>query len=376
MLMHHARMSRSWKRQPVRFGTGPKRTRSYNQRCAVRVMYAKNTTAGQWRAHGRYVARESATREGDPKAVGFDSRGESIDIAERLESWQKARDERLWKLIVSPEFSDRSDLKRLTLDLVARMETDLGTPLEWVPVAHYNTEHPHVHVALRGIGVEGRRLSLSRDYVKQGIREIAEDLCTRQLGYRTQLDAAVAQRREVHQHRYTSLDRIIKRDAENSGEAGAPFFAIAKDPDRARFGGSVRLVEQHTVERLKVLESMGLAEPTSPSTWRVRQDFENILRAMQRSADRQKMLAAHGVLMSDERLPLAVLGLPPSRFVGRQDLGAWGGRHRMPGGPQLPPARRDRRTGSLHLLHAGDGRGTKSRRPANQYVHSASKAIF
>ena len=54
---------------------------------------------------------------------------------------------------------------------------------------------------------------------------------------------------------------------------------------------------------------MGLAEPTGPNTWRVRQDFENVLRAMQRSADRQKMLAAHGVLMSDERLQLAVLDL-------------------------------------------------------------------
>src|ERR1700689_1750535 len=30
---------------------------------------------------------------------------------------------------------------------------------------------------------------------------------------------------------------------------------------------------------------------------------------MQRSADRQKMLVAHGVLMSDERLPLVVLDL-------------------------------------------------------------------
>jgi hypothetical protein len=60
---------------------------------------------------------------------------------------------------------------------------------------------------------------------------------------------------------------------------------------------------------LKFLESMGLAEPADPNTWHVRQDFENILRAMQRSADRQKMLAAHGVLMSDERLPLAVLDI-------------------------------------------------------------------
>ncbi len=272
-------------------------------------MYAKNTVAGQWRAHGRYIARESATQEGDPKGVGFDGRGESIDIAERLESWQKAGDERLWKLIVSPEFGDRADLKRLTCDLASRMERDLGMPLEWVAVAHYNTEHPHVHIALRGIGIDCRPLNLRQDYVKQGIREIAEDLCTRQLGHSTELDAATAQRREVHQHRYTSLDRIIKRAAEPEGEADSPTFTLVMDPERAGLGRSAPLVEQHTAERLKFLESIGLAEPTDPNTWRVRQDFENILRAMQRSADRQKTVAAHGVLMSDERLPLTVLDL-------------------------------------------------------------------
>jgi len=270
-------------------------------------MYAKNTVAGQWRAHGRYVARESATQESDPKAVGFDSRGESIDIAARLEGWQKAGDERVWKLIVSPEFGDRADLKRLTRDLVSRMERDLGIPLEWVAVAHYNTEHPHVHMALRGIGAEACPLRLNRDYIRLGIREIAEDLCTRQLGHRTELDTAMAQRREVNQHRYTSLDRIIKRDAERVEEADSPFFTVAADLRRGGFGRNAPLVEQHTAERLKFLESMGLAEPTGPTTWRVRQDFENVLRAMQRSVDRQKMLAAHGVLMSDERLPVAVL---------------------------------------------------------------------
>lgn len=270
-------------------------------------MYAQNTIGGQWRAHGRYVARESATHEGDPKAVGFDDRGESIDIAARLESWQKAGDERLWKLIVSPEFGDRADLKLLTRDLVARMEKDLGTHVQWVAAAHYNTEHPHVHLALRGIGAEGVPLSLSKDYVKQGIREIAEDLCTRQLGHRTDLDAAVAQRREVHQHRFTSLDRIIYRDAGKAGEPASPFFMAQIGSRQGGLSRSTPLEEQHTAERLKFLESMGLAEPAGPKTWRVRQDFENVLRAMQRSADRQKMLAGHGVLMSDERLPLAVL---------------------------------------------------------------------
>jgi hypothetical protein len=130
-----------------------------------------------------------------------------------------------------------------------------------------------------------------------------------ELGHRTELDAAAAQRREVRQHRYTSLDRIIKRDAEKAEEADSAFFTVAMNHGRDGLGRRAQLVGQHTAERLKFPESMGLAESTGPNTWRVRQDFENVLRAMQRSSDRQKMLAAHGVLMSDERLPLAVLDL-------------------------------------------------------------------
>jgi type IV secretory pathway VirD2 relaxase len=196
--MHHARMTGVRKGRVVGFGTATMHARPYSQRCAVRVLYSKNASKGQWRAHGRYVARESAAQESDPNAVGFSSSQEGIDIATRLDAWQKANDERMWKLIVSPEFGDRVDLKRLTRDLMSEMQTDLAMPLEWIAVAHYNTEHPHVHIALRGVGVEGRPIRLSRDYIRGGIREVAETLCTRQLGYRTEFDAAEAQRKEVH----------------------------------------------------------------------------------------------------------------------------------------------------------------------------------
>jgi hypothetical protein len=47
-------------------------------------------------------------------------------------------------------------------------------------------------------------------------------------------------------------------------------------------------MERRTAERLMVLESMGLAESNGPKSWRVRRNFENILRAMQRSVDPQK----------------------------------------------------------------------------------------
>jgi len=306
IIMHHARTTSRRLRTSAGKGSGPSRIRPYSQRCAVRVIYAKNATSGQWRAHGRYVARESATQDGDSKAVGFDGNGESIDIAARLEGWQKASDERLWKVIVSPEFGDRADLKRLTRELLARMEGDLRTTLQWVAVAHYNTEHPHVHVALRGIDAEGHALRLSRDYIRQGIRSAAEDLCTRQLGYRTEFDAATAQRREVHEHRYTSLDRVIKRDAVWPESVASTFFTIERDPNQIGGNSTARLLQQHTTERLIALEGMGLAERADPNLWRVRGNFEDVLRSMQRSADRQKMLAAHGVPMSDERLPLVV----------------------------------------------------------------------
>ena len=72
------------------------------------------------------------------------------------------------------------------------MEKDLGTQLEWAAAEHYNTEHPHVHVVIRGVRDSGEVLRLSREYVQQGIRAIAADLCTRQIGYRTELDGVEA----------------------------------------------------------------------------------------------------------------------------------------------------------------------------------------
>ena len=256
IIMHHARMSGIRTRRVAGFGGGATHARPHLQRCAVRILIQRTPVKGSGEPMDVTLpAKVLLTRESDsmePK--------ESINIALRLAGWQKASDERLWKLIVSPEFGDRVDLKRLTRDLMSEMEADLGTPLEWVAVAHFNTEHPHVHVALRGVGTEGRQVRLSRDFIREGIRHIAEDYCTRQLGLRSERDTAESQRREVQQHRYTSLDRIIQRDAGNAVSTESTFFTVTKDPSRAGLGPSVSLTERRTAERLMFLASMGLAE--------------------------------------------------------------------------------------------------------------------
>jgi hypothetical protein len=173
-----------------------------------------------------------------------------------------------------------------------RVSEDLGGSLEWVAVVHRNTEHPHVHIALRGQAADGRALRLSRDYVKRGVREIAEDLCTRQLGFRTTLDAAEAERREIPENRFTSLDRLILRNSA-AVENGLAFTRTA-DAGREH--------NHHVAARLIALSRMGLAERAGDGSWLLRTDMEQVLRAMQRAGDRQKTLFAHGELVSDKRL--------------------------------------------------------------------------
>jgi Protein of unknown function (DUF3363) len=48
---------------------------------------------------------------------------------------------------------------------------------------------------------------------------------------------------------------------------------------------------------------MGLAKSVASQEWVVQGDFESVLRTMQQTVDRQKMLTAHGALLSDPRLP-------------------------------------------------------------------------
>ena len=88
-------------------------------------------------------------------AVEFNRERDSVDVVRELERWQSSGDQRLWKVILSPEFGDRLDLGRLARDLVEGMSLDLETELEWIGVAHHNTEHPHVHMVIRGARSDG-----------------------------------------------------------------------------------------------------------------------------------------------------------------------------------------------------------------------------
>jgi hypothetical protein len=63
------------------FGSSKAARKPFNQRCAVRITYSKNKVAGQWRAHGRSIAREGAAGE---RSAGFSNEGAE---AEPSQAW-------------------------------------------------------------------------------------------------------------------------------------------------------------------------------------------------------------------------------------------------------------------------------------------------
>src|SRR6266436_6564767 len=210
--------------------------RTFNQRVAVRVSYSANKNPGQWKAHGGYVARESATQGGKAVEAGFNATEQRLNIAATLDKWQSARDERLFKIIVSPEFGDRLNLHQYARELMHRVEHDLGTQLEWVAAVHHNTEHPHVHIALRGVDNKGISLRLPREYIRGGLRERAEEIATEALGYRSPADAHEAHLREAVQTRYTPLDRILQF----SNDGSSSYFVVTVNPEDESLSESAR----------------------------------------------------------------------------------------------------------------------------------------
>ena len=231
------------------------------------------TQRGKLAAHLGYLRREGVTRDGE-KARLFGPESDDVDpkaFAERGED-----DRHHFRFIVSPDDAvEMADLKGFTRDLMAQVEKDLGTKLDWVAVDHWNTEHPHVHIIIRGRTDDGQDLVIDRDYIKQGMRDRAQDLITQELGPRTDQEIRRTLERQIDSECWTNLDRQLSRDAYRIGVIDmAP--RADRQPD-----------EFHALKvgRLRKLESLGLADQVGPGQWVLAENAEATLRNLGERGD-------------------------------------------------------------------------------------------
>ncbi|RTM05678.1 MAG: DUF3363 domain-containing protein [Hyphomicrobiales bacterium] len=214
------------------------------------------------RAHLRYLQRDGVTREGEPGALyGADS--DRVDGKVFLE--RAGGDRHQFRFIVAPEDGiEYDDLKPLARRLMAQMQEDLGTKLDWVAVDHFNTGHPHTHIIVRGKDDRGENLVISREYISSGLRERAAELVSLDLGPRTDREIEERLRQEMEQERFTSIDRQLLSMRDDDG------FVSPTSSDAFR-----QTLHQG---RLRKLERMGLAEEIGSGRWRLDDELEVTLR--------------------------------------------------------------------------------------------------
>lgn len=257
--------------------------------------------------HLNYLRREGVTRDGE-KARLFGPETENADASVFAERCQDDRHH--FRFIVSPDDAlEMADLRSFTRDLVGQMEKDLDTQLDWVAVDHWNTEHPHVHLIVRGIRDDGQDLVIARDYIKEGMRDRARDLITQELGPRTDLDIRRTLERQIETERWTQLDRQLARDGRDTGIIDlAP--VPSQQPD-----------EFHALKvgRLRKLESLGLASQVGNAQWFIKPEAEKTLRELGERGDiikrMHKALTERGIdrgstnyVLAAESLDLPVVG--------------------------------------------------------------------
>ncbi|MFG1230426.1 relaxase/mobilization nuclease domain-containing protein [Xanthobacter wiegelii] len=223
--------------------------------------------------HLAYLRREGVTRDGE-KAQLFGPETETANagaFAGRCEE-----DRHHFRFIVSPDDAlEMADLRAFTRDLVGQMQKDLGTRLDWVAVDHWNTEHPHIHLIVRGVRDDGQDLVIARDYIKEGMRDRARDLITQELGPRTDLHIRRTLERQIDAERWTQLDRQLVRDARDTGVVDlAPRADVQPDEFHAL-----------KVGRLRKLEALGLAHPVGPGQWVIDEKAEAVLRDLGERGD-------------------------------------------------------------------------------------------
>ena len=249
--------------------------RPFGRRSVIKTSFRRNGHKGGWVRHARYLTREHAQREQE-RGLGFDGVGNEIDMVGVVRDWER-NDPLVWSLIISPEDGERIDLREHARDLVAGMERDLGTRLEWVAIDHHNTDDAHIHLLIRGVRDDGQTLTLDRDYIMRGLRELSQELIERELGPRLEPEVLLARERTVEREQWTEIDGALERRAGTDRVVSYENFTPYSEGARIR--------AEQEIKRLQVLEKLGLAERVGERSWELSPEHEPELRRRQREHD-------------------------------------------------------------------------------------------
>ena len=269
-----------------------------SRRCVIKSRYVtlgKGGLAGMKR-HLAYLERDGVERDGSPGRLygadeGFDRDAFRVPLP---------GEQRQFRFIVSPEDGDELDLKEFARRLMNQVENDLGRRLIWAAVNHHNTANPHVHIDVRGVDLDGREVRIDSDYIKQHMRWRAQEIVTRELGPRTDLEYSRAREEDIRAERVTVLDRFLSEHIQPNGTVTLKRLLSRPGPEG-----------RNCIARLQHLKTLKLAIEERPGVWRPADGWKESLARLGQENDRIERLypivgeQAADYQFVDPKLPLS-----------------------------------------------------------------------
>ena len=198
----------SRKRQLRRGTVAVREPNARSRRCIVKAHYVGVSDSNRAaKLHLAYLERDGVERDGSPGQLY----GQEEDFDRVAFDQPLAGEQRQFRLIVSPEDGDGMDLRVFARQFMSQVEKDLGRGLIWAAVNHHNTDNPHVHIVVRGVDRAGNDLRINGRYISQEMRWRAQEIATRELGPRTELEAARERSKELTREGFTLVDRMLAR---------------------------------------------------------------------------------------------------------------------------------------------------------------------
>ena len=267
---------------------GPRPVLTGQRRVVVKARFVSHSGArgAPLRVHVAYLAREGRqtspglpepsgvdqkpefdssvtylSREGDSGGAGlsfYNQRESDLDGKALTSAW--VNDTRHFRLIISAEDGlALGDLRPFIREVMTGLEAKTGTQLEWIAVDHHDTDNPHTHILVRGRRSDGQDLFIPPKLIGSGIREHAQEIVTRALGPRQQVDLVRERTRDIDILGPSPLDKELIRSRDRLGHIHASRPDLIARLERlegwalASRGADGWRVDGNVIARLKVM---------------------------------------------------------------------------------------------------------------------------
>lgn len=180
--------------------------------------------------------------------------------------WKK--ESRYFKWILSPEKTlDDDVLQEFTKAFVIRLGQISGYDLMYQAAIHRDTAHPHVHIVINGVDMNGKILKkrpFTKDVIKNYAREICQEVLTKFCGERDYELKQAARENRITAERWTEFDQTIKEHLHQSNE-------------EKYCGYIIKPLDGELKARLDFLDKLGLAD-YKDNKYFLKSNFEERLR--------------------------------------------------------------------------------------------------